>query len=167
MLAHGGGRGGAYARATDVLVTIHAAPGHGLLPDLPTYEGEALIDGAMLVTEWYLPEATGRATTSGQTESYRTAWRACLQALPPGASCLMLRDYHKDNLLWLPQRPGVRACGLLDFQDAQTRPSFLRPGCRWSRMRGATTDRDPCRLPRPLHHPGRARPEGLSAPASP
>jgi hypothetical protein len=31
----------------------------------------------------------------------------------------MLRDYHKDNLLWLPDRPGVRACGLLDFQDAQ------------------------------------------------
>ncbi|HSI00621.1 MAG TPA: phosphotransferase, partial [Reyranella sp.] len=53
-----------------------------------------------------------------EAESYRAAWRASLQALPSGASCLLLRDYHKDNLLWL-QRPGVRACGLLDFQDAQ------------------------------------------------
>jgi aminoglycoside/choline kinase family phosphotransferase len=32
---------------------------------------------------------------------------------------LLLRDYHKDNLVWLPARPGMKACGLLDFQDAQ------------------------------------------------
>ena len=38
---------------------------------------------------------------------------------------LLLRDYHKDNLLWLPMRPGVQACGLLDFQDAQRgHPSY-------------------------------------------
>ena len=64
-------------------------------------------------------------TTAEQTESYRAAWRACLAALPPSAGALLLRDYHKDNLLWLPERPGVRACGLLDFQDAQRgHPSY-------------------------------------------
>ncbi len=30
----------------------------------------------------------------------------------------MLRDYHVDNLIWLKQRDGIAACGLLDFQDA-------------------------------------------------
>jgi aminoglycoside/choline kinase family phosphotransferase len=39
--------------------------------------------------------------------------------MPGGSGTLLLRDFHKDNLLWLPDRPGVRACGLLDFQDAQ------------------------------------------------
>ena len=39
--------------------------------------------------------------------------------MPPHAETLLLRDFHKDNLMWLPERPGVRACGLLDFQDAQ------------------------------------------------
>ena len=98
---------------------------HGLLPGLGGYEGDALIDAAILVPEWYLPEATGRATTAEQTESYRAAWRQCLGALPLSGSCLLLRDYHKDNLLWLPQRPAVRACGLLDFQDAQRgHPSY-------------------------------------------
>ena len=29
-----------------------------------------------------------------------------------------LRDYHAENLLWLPQREGVARVGLLDFQDA-------------------------------------------------
>jgi hypothetical protein len=108
-----------YARATDVLVAVHAAPDHGLLPGLGAYEDEALIDAAILVPEWYLPEAAGRATSAEQTETYRAAWRQCLAALPPSAGCLLLRDYHKDNLLWLPDRAGVRACGLLDFQDAQ------------------------------------------------
>ena len=45
--------------------------------------------------------------------------------MPPAPSTLLLRDFHKDNLLWLPRRPGVRACGLLDFQDAQRgHPSY-------------------------------------------
>ncbi|MCW5732734.1 MAG: phosphotransferase [Enhydrobacter sp.] len=119
VLAAGGDEAELYGRATDVLVAAHAAPDHGLLPELSRYEGEALIDAAMLLAEWYLPEATGRAATMEEIEEYRAAWRSALAALPPSASTLMLRDYHKDNLMWLPKRPGVRACGLLDFQDAQ------------------------------------------------
>ena len=36
---------------------------------------------------------------------------------------LVLRDYHVDNLMLLPGRAGVRACGLLDFQDAVCGPA--------------------------------------------
>ena len=49
VLAAGGDEAELYARATDVLVAVHAAPDHGLLPDLGGYEGEALIDAAMLI----------------------------------------------------------------------------------------------------------------------
>ena len=28
------------------------------------------------------------------------------------------RDYHAQNLLWLPERKGVARVGLIDFQDA-------------------------------------------------
>ena len=119
VLAGGGDEGELYACATDVLVTVHAAPDHGLLPGLGGYEGEALIEAAMLLPEWYLPEATGQKTPAEIAQSYIAAWRTCLANLPAGSSALLLRDFHKDNLLWLPQRPGVRACGLLDFQDAQ------------------------------------------------
>jgi aminoglycoside/choline kinase family phosphotransferase len=34
-----------------------------------------------------------------------------------------LRDYHVDNLLLLPERQAVAACGLLDFQDAVIGPA--------------------------------------------
>ena len=34
----------------------------------------------------------------------------------------MLRDYHVDNLMLLPDRSWVQGCGLLDFQDAVCGP---------------------------------------------
>jgi aminoglycoside/choline kinase family phosphotransferase len=125
VLEAGGDEAALYARATDVLVALYAAPGHALLPDLGAYTGEALIEAALLLPEWYLAAATGRTTPPEEIDAYRAAWRDCLAQLPAGGEMLLLRDYHKDNLVWLPERPGVRACGLLDFQDAQQgHPSY-------------------------------------------
>ncbi|HEX4510867.1 MAG TPA: phosphotransferase [Burkholderiaceae bacterium] len=125
VLAKGGDEGELYARATDVLVTLHQAPNHAVIPGLGGYTGEALIDAAMLLPEWYLPEASGRPTSAEDIDAYRAAWRECLVQLPATPPSLLLRDYHKDNLLWLPGRPGVKICGLLDFQDAQEgHPSY-------------------------------------------
>ena len=31
---------------------------------------------------------------------------------------LVLRDYHAENLIWLPHRRGIKRVGLIDFQDA-------------------------------------------------
>lgn len=39
-----------------------------------------------------------------------------------GPPVLALRDYHADNLLWLPDRQGAARIGLLDFQDAVALP---------------------------------------------
>ena len=39
----------------------------------------------------------------------------CLTAHAPG---LALRDFHAENLFWLPERAGVANVGLIDFQDA-------------------------------------------------
>ena len=125
VLAAGGEEAELYARATDVLVVLHRAGANALLPGLGAYAGEALIDAAMLLPEWYLPAASGRPTPDEETMAYRAAWRACLASLPAMADTLLLRDYHQDNLLWLPGRAGVKACGLLDFQDAQQgHPSY-------------------------------------------
>ena len=33
---------------------------------------------------------------------------------------MILRDYHAENLIWLPGRKGIARVGLLDFQDAMT-----------------------------------------------
>ena len=109
-----------YTLATDVLVHLAAQGSAAILPGLARYDGEALIDAAMLLPEWYLPEVAGRPAVAAELDAYRAAWRDCLRALPASPTTLVLRDYHQDNLLWLRDRPGVRACGLLDFQDATT-----------------------------------------------
>jgi aminoglycoside/choline kinase family phosphotransferase len=125
VLAAGGDEAELYARATDVLVQLYQAGDRALLPGLGAYAGDALIEAAMLLPEWYLPAATGRPTPPEETARYIAAWQDCLAALPSAPDALLLRDYHKDNLLWLPERPGVKACGLLDFQDAQRgHPSY-------------------------------------------
>ena len=125
VLAAGGDEAELYGRATDVLVELYRAGEKSLLPGLGAYAGDALIEAAMLLPEWYLPEATGKPTPAEETAAYVAAWKECLAALPATAETLLLRDYHKDNLLWLPGRPGVKACGLLDFQDAQRgHPSY-------------------------------------------
>jgi aminoglycoside/choline kinase family phosphotransferase len=49
-------------------------------------------------------------------------WRRILPQAALPFSTLVLRDYHVDNLMRLPDRPGVRGCGLLDFQDAVLGP---------------------------------------------
>jgi aminoglycoside/choline kinase family phosphotransferase len=119
MLDSGIDEGMLYERATDVLIALHAAGRSVLLPDLNVYLGEALIEAAMLLPEWYAPAVRQRAVDEQECSDYRAAWRACLAGLPAISTTLMLRDYHKDNLVWLPDRPDVKACGLLDFQDAQ------------------------------------------------
>ena len=125
VLAAGGDEAELYARATDVLVVLHRAGPRALLPGLGAYAGEALIDASILLPEWYLPAATGRPTPDEETAAYRAAWRACLANLPAMPDTLLLRDYHQDNLLWLPARSGAAICGLLDFQDAQQgHPSY-------------------------------------------
>ncbi|MCR9110164.1 phosphotransferase [Marivita sp. XM-24bin2] len=40
----------------------------------------------------------------------------------PTESVLVLRDFHAENMIWLPEREGVRRVGLLDFQDAVAGP---------------------------------------------
>lgn len=57
------------------------------------------------------------------TESTRlAAFRAILQdALKEALSLttsVSLRDFHAENIMWLPERRGIRRLGLLDYQDA-------------------------------------------------
>ena len=93
VLADGGEERELYLRATDVLVAVHRAPRHGLVPGLDAYKGEALIEAALLLPQWYLPAAAGRAVAEDDIASYRAAWRRCLVHLPATDDALLLRDY--------------------------------------------------------------------------
>ena len=111
-----------YALAVDVLAALHRAFA-GAGPDVPPYDEPRLLTEAALLVDWYLPAVTARPTPSDLREEYLALWRALLPVAQRAPDSLVLRDYHVDNLMLLPSREGIAACGLLDFQDAVIGPT--------------------------------------------
>jgi aminoglycoside/choline kinase family phosphotransferase len=120
-LSDGSNEAALYKSAAAVLAVLHARPAPQMLaPHMPlfAYDETAMIAEVDLLTEWFLPLALGRDATAGETGTHRALWRAALHesvTLPP---VFVHRDYHAQNLLWLPERVGVARVGLIDFQDA-------------------------------------------------
>ena len=86
--------------------------------ELPPYDFSLLMEEANLLIDWYYPRVKGRQLPNSARRHWTQAWQRAFESLPPAATTLVLRDYHCDNLVRLPRRPGPAACGLLDFQDA-------------------------------------------------
>lgn len=102
-----------YAAATDVLGALHRAPlPAGLVP----YDPPVMTRMAALAHDWYLRGAIGPDPAAKDT--FSAAFEPVLAQISDGAEVLIQRDYHAENLLWLPERDGVARVGLLDFQDA-------------------------------------------------
>ncbi|MEY4698361.1 MAG: hypothetical protein RIT14_2789 [Pseudomonadota bacterium] len=102
-----------YSAATDVLVHLQGQTTPAGLPNLSAAEWA---DAACLALTSYALAATGKAP---EPDDFRTALTAALHQNAAGRRVLILRDYHAENLLWLPGRNGVARVGLLDFQLAQ------------------------------------------------
>ena len=49
--------------------------------------------------------------------------QSAIDATLTGPEVLVHRDFHAENLLWLPARTGAARIGLLDFQDAMRGPA--------------------------------------------
>jgi len=121
LLGDGGDEAALYTLAVDTLVALHRAV--TAPPDLPPYDEATLLREAELLTEWYAPAVLGAPLSEAAREEYLALWRAVLPLAALPAATMVLRDYHVDNLMLLPGRPGVRGCGLLDFQDALCGPA--------------------------------------------
>jgi aminoglycoside/choline kinase family phosphotransferase len=109
-----------YAAAVDILAEWHDArkpvADRKTLP-LPDYDAARLLKEALLFADWFLPQALGKEKAAGLRAEYAAIWRAIIDAAPIAANHWVHRDYHADNLMWLPARSGLRRVGLLDFQD--------------------------------------------------
>lgn len=124
LLARGGDERALYALAIDVLIALHRLPDSRAIPaGLPPYDDRRLLDEAKLLVEWFMPAISGAAPPPALIDDYLGLWRAVLPLTRFAPPTLVLRDYHVDNLMGLPDRAGVAACGLLDFQDAVAGPA--------------------------------------------
>jgi aminoglycoside/choline kinase family phosphotransferase len=122
LLAAGAAEEPLYRLAVDLLIALHRGFRLPAAPVVPPYDDERLLNEAALLVDWYLPAITGQPTDRALREDYLACWRSLLPAARRVPDTLVLRDYHVDNLMLLEGRPGVAACGLLDFQDAVIGP---------------------------------------------
>ncbi|MSP81772.1 MAG: aminoglycoside phosphotransferase [Alphaproteobacteria bacterium] len=109
-----------YRTAIDVLIALHGDP----RPlDVPPYDTARYLAEADLLLDWFLPEVAGAPTPAPTKNAWHAALREVLPLVERVPGRVVLRDFHADNLLWLPERAGIKRCGLLDFQDALIGPS--------------------------------------------
>ncbi|HEV2674823.1 MAG TPA: phosphotransferase, partial [Aliidongia sp.] len=122
LLARGADEAALYGLAIDLLADLHdrfdPASAHGV----PPYSDEILLSEAGQFVDWCLPEVTGRPAEASAKDEYLALWQAALPLARAVPASLTLRDYHIDNLMLLDGRPGLEACGLLDFQDSLIGP---------------------------------------------
>jgi len=124
LIETGGDEAPLYDGAIDVLVKLHAEPPPAMLSadgstwPLLTYDDLALKTAGDLFIEWLprlLPDLTFDDEAAAEWEAIWAPIRARGVA---GADVFCHRDFHAENLIWLPGRQGPARTGLLDFQDA-------------------------------------------------
>jgi N-acetylmuramate 1-kinase len=101
-----------YLAAVDFLADLARHP----VPDFARpLDGAALAGLMEVIANWYMPSmgkaVTGVPDIGGQIAALYTEFG--------GTECVAaLRDFHAENLIWLPDRTGHARVGLLDYQDA-------------------------------------------------
>jgi len=119
VLSNGGNETALYELAIDVLIDLHKRPtAESIPPALPIYGNGRLLDEVFLTPQWAYPAFTGVPAAEKVRKTYGNIWLKLFSRIHAGPKTLVLRDYHVDNLIWLTERSGIKACGLLDFQDA-------------------------------------------------
>ncbi|SIT68545.1 hypothetical protein SAMN05216526_0878 [Ectothiorhodosinus mongolicus] len=107
-----------YRLATDTLVALQQRWPTLAAQEIAPYDEAVLLQEALLLLDWYWPEAWQSPCPDEVRQAYIQAWQEVLPAVFTLPQTLVLRDYHVDNLMVLAGRSGISACGLLDFQDA-------------------------------------------------
>jgi len=132
MIARGQAERPLYEAAINALVRMHdataprvlTAPG-GITWPLLDYDALALKTATDLLPAW-LPKLRPQIRLDLEAlAAWEDIWapirvRAAVGAGTSGVFCH--RDYHAENLIWLPHRRGAARAGLIDFQDAVRAP---------------------------------------------
>ena len=113
-----------YEAATDIQVALHAEPPPKVLTApgaawaLSTYDDLALRTYTEMFLEWWPRYANLPPLPLEAAEEWEALAAPIRARGEAGATFFAHRDFHAENLLWLPEREGLARVGLLDFQDA-------------------------------------------------
>lgn len=120
-----------YLAAVEALATLHDAPTPHVLTGaagdwpLQVYDRTALKGGADLFVEWMPKLKPELKFSDAALAEWNDAWAGLVQHAEREATVMAHRDYHAENLIWLPGRDGAARVGMIDFQDAvRAHPSW-------------------------------------------
>ena len=102
-----------YQAATDVLLHLQC---HPAACDLRNLTASDWAEAAGMAVDWYRFAITGDKACKRE---FTTVLSETLAQWADGPRVMILRDYHAENLMFLPERRGLAQVGLLDFQLAQ------------------------------------------------
>lgn len=108
-----------YLAATDVLIALYErSAGSNSNSSFPVYDMPRFLQQVALFGEWFLVEIAGEEMARTWMPNYMALWEKLILRLPPHLPGMVLYDFHAENLLWQPDKDGIKRVGLLDFQDA-------------------------------------------------
>jgi aminoglycoside/choline kinase family phosphotransferase len=64
------------------------------------------------------------SVAAGARRRFQDIWAGLLPRARVGGEVFLHRDYHAENLLWLPREAGLQRLGIIDFQDAFAGPAL-------------------------------------------
>ncbi len=104
-----------YEAALSVLARLR----EGATPaGLKRFSPAEMAQQAALVLDWYRLEPVSES----QKMRFFAVLETVLMEAEVADQVMVLRDFHAENLIWLPERAGPARVGLLDFQDALAGP---------------------------------------------
>jgi len=121
LLARGHDEHELYALATDALIALHQTA-NAVPEGVQVYGIPRLLEEVGRIHTWYLPMIGAAPLPADVLKDFEDIWRKILPLAWKAPTSLVLFDYHVDNLLLVPKRAGIKACGILDFQDAVSGP---------------------------------------------
>lgn len=106
-----------YALAVDVLVHKMQADPAVALEESVAYSDEYWLFRVEQFLLHYMPHVLKREATAGEREDFLGLFRAAITSAHHFDDVLLHGDYGAQNLYYMPERGGVKALGLIDFQD--------------------------------------------------
>lgn len=113
-----------YEAAVDLQAALQQSPPPAVLTageaswPLLSYDTLALKIGTDTFLEWWPKFAELAPFSADAVAEWDALWAPVWVRGEAGAEVFTHRDFHAQNLLWLPERAGPARVGLLDFQDA-------------------------------------------------
>ena len=111
-----------YAAAVDTLAALYRSSFPETLNSgeaswrLRGYDVAAMQAEVDLLLEWYAADAGVDISPKAAAE-WTQIWAELFNYLTAHAPGLALRDFHAENIFWLPEREATARVGLIDFQD--------------------------------------------------